>query len=53
MTTFDKIDSLKDNQQPFIIDHLKVKVASPCLCNFSVNLLNQYIAAYIHNQPGK
>ena len=52
MTTFDEIDSLEDNQQSFNTDHLKVKAARPCLCNLNTNVLNQYIAAYLHDQPG-
>ena len=52
MTTFDEIDSLEDNQQSFNTDHLKVKTASSCLCNLNTNVLNQYIAAYLHDQPG-
>ena len=52
MTTFDEIDSLEDNQQSFNTDHLKVKSASSCLCNLNTNVLNQYIAAYLHDQPG-
>ena len=32
---------------------MKVKAASPCLCNLNTNVFNQYIAAYFHDQPGK
>ena len=54
MTTFDEIDSLEDNQQSFNTDHLKVTAASSrsCLCNLNTYVLNQYIAAYLHDQPG-
>ena len=52
-TTFDEIDSLENNQQSFNTDDLKAKTAGPCLCNVNTNVLNQYIAAYLHDQPGK
>ena len=52
MTAFDEIDSQEDNQQSFNTDHLKVKAASSSLCNLNTNVLNQCIAAYLHDQPG-